>query len=244
MSAIDVDVYWTDLDGEGGSLHWFVDMLASDERQRAERFHSERDRRRYIVRHGVLRELLSLYLHGPPARIRLSTNPFGKPQIEGSDLRFNLSHSHGVALYVVAQGLEVGCDIEWRDPRLACEGIAEQFFSPREARALRALGPVRRTDAFFNCWTRKEAYVKARGCGLSLPLDSFDVSLAPGEPAALLRGGEGWSIRSFEPLPGYQAAIAAAGTDWQPNLHPAIWPTLDREAKHGQMPAHSNHRAA
>src|SRR5262252_5243683 len=89
MSAIDVDVYWTDLDGEGGTLHWFLDMLGRDEHERSARFRAERDRRRYIVRHGVLRELLSIYLHCPPARVRLSGNAFGKPEIEGSALRFN-----------------------------------------------------------------------------------------------------------------------------------------------------------
>ena len=204
MSA--VDIYWTDLDRESSTLPWFLGTLSHDERERAARYRWERDRRRYIVRRGVLRELLSLYLHCPPAAIRLSSNPFGKPEIEAAALRFNLSHSQDVALYVIASGLEVGCDIEWRDPQLASPGIAEQFFSQREIAAMQVLGPARWAEGFFNCWTRKEAYLKARGCGLSIRLDSFDVSLTPGEPAALLRGCDGWSVQSFEPLPGCQAA--------------------------------------
>jgi 4'-phosphopantetheinyl transferase len=113
-----------------------------------------------------------------------------------------------VVLYVFARGCEIGCDIEWRRPGLAREEVAERFFSDRELQSLRAVPHNRWVEAFFNCWTRKEAFIKALGFGVSYPLKSFDVSLVPGEPPALLRGPLGWSLRSFEPLDGLQAAIA------------------------------------
>ena len=118
----------------------------------------------------------------------------------------------------LAEGREVGCDIERFDPRFAAERIPERFFSTREVRALHALPTALQTEAFFLCWTRKEAYVKARGRGLSIPLDSFDVSLTPGVPATLLRGCEGWSVAAFEPVPDHPAAVVAEGADWRMRL--------------------------
>ena len=214
-----VDLYWAALDEDGADLARFAGTLADDERCRARRFRLERDRRRYIVRRAILRELLSRYLGIAPARVRLRTGPFGKPCVAEGDLRFSLSHSQGLALYAVARGLEVGCDLEFRDPRLACGRVAERFFSPPELRVLRSLPAERWAEGFFNCWTRKEAYVKARGLGLSLPLDSFAVTLAPGEPAALLHGCDGWSVRALEPAPLYHAAVVARGDDWSLNIH-------------------------
>jgi 4'-phosphopantetheinyl transferase len=167
------------------------------------------------VRHGKLRELLSGYLGNSPPQVRLLAGPFGKPCLAEGDLQFSLSHSHGIALFAVVRGREIGCDIEHRDARFACEQVASRFFSPIEARAFGSIPTARQTEAFFNCWTRKEAYVKARGLGLSLPLDSFDVTLAPSEPAALLRGCEGWSVKVFEPVPLYHAAVVAQGDDWR-----------------------------
>ena len=150
-----------------------------------------------------------------PAGVAFVHNAYGKPAIAQSDLRFNLSHSHGMALYAFCRHAEVGCDIERRDPKFAAEQIPERFFSPDEVRALRSLPLNEQTEAFFNCWTRKEAYIKAVGHGLSIALDSFDVSLVPGELPALLRGCEGWSVQSFEPLAGFQAAVVAQGTNWR-----------------------------
>ena len=208
-----IDVYWFDLDH--ASVADCYALLDAAERARAARFRFERDRRRYVVRRGRLRTLLAGYLDHEPADVALTVDRFGKPALATGALRFNLSHSHGLALYAIAFGIEVGCDLERRDPRLAGADVAARFFSPGEVRALRALAPARRTEGFFNCWTRKEAYVKARGCGLSLPLDGFDVSLAPGEPAALLRGCDGWSVAAFAPAPDYHAAVVAAGSDWR-----------------------------
>jgi 4'-phosphopantetheinyl transferase len=116
-------------------------------------------------------------------------------------------------LFAISRTREVGVDIERINPAFAGEQIPEQYFSPAEVKILRSLPKERQTEAFFNCWTRKEAYVKARGLGLSLELHSFEVSLAPGEPAAFLRGVEGWSIEALEPAPGFAAAVVAAGRD-------------------------------
>ncbi|MEA2954317.1 MAG: 4-phosphopantetheinyl transferase [Alphaproteobacteria bacterium] len=213
-----VDAHYMDLDDVGLDVGRFRDVLSAQERERAARFRFERDRRRYILRHGKLRELLSDYLNCAPSRLRFTYNPFGKPSVAGGDLRFNVSHSHGTALFVFARGVEVGCDIERRDPRFVCDQIPERFFSALEVQTLRSLPASSQTQAFFNCWTRKEAYIKARGYGLSLPLDSFDVSLAPDEPVLLLRGCDGWSVQPCEPAPDYQAAIVAEGADWQLNF--------------------------
>jgi 4'-phosphopantetheinyl transferase len=154
----------------------------------------------------------------------------GKPalatQYSATGVRFNISRSSGLVLCVVARGREVGVDLEQIRPAIAREGIPERFFSPREVAALRALPVDAQPEAFFSCWTRKEAYVKARGEGLALHLDSFDVSLVPGEPAALLRtAGDAreasrWSLHALAPGRGYVAALALEGwprrlTCWQ-----------------------------
>lgn len=199
-------------------------LLSEDELRRAGRFHFPRDRSNFVVARGTLREILSLYVGLPPALLRFDYNAFGKPELTrahaGTRVRFNLSHAGGLALYAVAGGREVGVDVEAVRESVPCEELAANFFSPREVAALLALPARDRRRAFFECWTRKEAYIKARGEGLSLPLDSFDVSLTPGEPAALLRTGEGreaagWTLRELTPGDGYAAAVAVEGVGWR-----------------------------
>jgi 4'-phosphopantetheinyl transferase len=209
-----VDVHWIDLEAATPDLGYWGDLLDSEERAHAQRFRFDRDRRHYVVRHGWLRELLSQRLEISPRQIRFSRNGFGKPSLPGRDLRFNLSRSGGRALCVLAEGLELGCDLEQRNPELATSAVAGRFFSPCEQATLWSLPPDLWVEGFFNCWTRKEAYIKARGLGFSYPLDAFDVSLAPGEPARLMRGCQGWSVQSFEPAPGFAAAVVAQGLDW------------------------------
>jgi len=199
--------------------------LTLDERARARRFRFPRDRDRFIVARGVLRAILGRYLGVDPGRLRFRYSPYGKPALAGpfedEGIRFNLAHSQGIALYAVSRGREVGIDVEYVRADLADERIAERFFSPREVATLRAVPAEQRREAFFHCWTRKEAYVKARGEGLSLPLDQFDVSLAPGEPAALLSTpGDPpevtrWSLQALNPGPGYVAALAVEGNGWR-----------------------------
>ena len=192
---------------------------------RAGRFVFERDRRHFAVTRGVLRAVLGRYLRVAPSAIDFVYNSHGKPALrDGSadcDLRFNVSHSAELALIAVTHGRAVGVDVEWVQEKFAIEEVAASFFSPAEVAALRALPAARRCTGFFNCWTRKEAYVKARGRGLSLPLHSFNVSLAPGEPAAILATADDsaeslrWSLREITPGPGYVAALAVKGHDWR-----------------------------
>ncbi|HEV2800642.1 MAG TPA: 4'-phosphopantetheinyl transferase superfamily protein [Pyrinomonadaceae bacterium] len=210
--------------------------LAPDETAKAARYRFQRHRDHYVAARGILRQLLGRYLDAPPERLRFTYSPYGKPALDPSthgepDLCFNLSHSHELALYAFARGRELGIDIEHVRADLAGAEIAARFFSAREVSALRALPTEEtRVRAFFNCWTRKEAYIKARGEGLSHPLDAFDVSLAPGDPAALL-GTRGdpqeltrWTLHGLDAGEDYAAALAVRGSNhtlclWQ-------WPPL------------------
>lgn len=197
-------------------------VLAPDEAEKAARFHFRKDHDHFVAARGILRSLLGLYLGTAPARIRFAYNRYGKPSLEavsGEDsLHFNVSHSNGLALYAFTRGREVGIDVEYARADFACEEVAGRFFSASEVSALRALGTGDYTEAFFNCWTRKEAFIKALGEGLSCPLASFSVSLAPSEPAALL-SVEGrdvepsrWFLRELHPGRGYAAALALEAT--------------------------------
>lgn len=200
----------------------FSDILAPDERRRAEKFHFARDRDCFTVARGVLRQILGRYLDASPALIRFSYNRYGKPAIDNGAgdrlLRFNVSHSNGVALYAVARDKEVGLDIEMVREDVASLEIAERFFSTREVAMLRGLPQELQTVGFFNCWTRKEAYIKALGEGLSRSLQSFAVSLIPGEKAVLLSSDDDsqdaarWSLLEIFPGAGYVAALIAEGS--------------------------------
>jgi 4'-phosphopantetheinyl transferase len=196
--------------------------LAADERTRAGQFHFERDRMRFIVARGLLRAILGRYLNRDPRALRFGSNPYGKPSLaaeSGGDatLSFNVTHAGGMALYAVTRNRAIGIDLEDIRMDVECDSIAEHFFSPLERRMLRAVPPAQRPEAFFHCWTRKEAYIKARGMGLSLALDHFDVSVTPGEPAALLETREEgqdssrWSLHDLPVGEGYVAALAVEG---------------------------------
>jgi 4'-phosphopantetheinyl transferase len=199
-------------------------LLAKDEVSRAERFHFAKDRNHFIVARAWLRKLLAAYSGIDAAELRFSYAEKGKPSLEESQrsaINFNLAHSHGMAIYAFSRGREVGVDLEFIREDLADEKIAERFFSPREVDTLSTVPAELRKEAFFNCWTRKEAYIKARGEGLSMPLDEFDVSLAPGEPAALLRNHKEpaevtrWTMQSIPVSSGYVAALVVEGHDWR-----------------------------
>lgn len=221
----DVHVWRSALDQTEAAVQGFFHLLAPDERGRAERFHFREDRERFIVARGLLRCILSHYLDVEPDRVKFGEGLYGKPFLitDGgiSTVRFNLSHSRGLALYAITRNREVGIDLEYMCSDIAVERIAEQFFSGSEQAALKALPPNERTEAFFSCWTRKEAYIKARGEGVSFPLDQFSVSLSPSEPATLLSVEGGlqesalWTLRELTPGPGYAAALAVEGDHWR-----------------------------
>jgi 4'-phosphopantetheinyl transferase len=219
----EVPVWRIALDIGNALLSRLREILADDERQRADRFHFEKDRRHFTAARGVMRTLLAGYLARRPEEVRFAYSNYGKPRLaEEGELRFNLTHSHGLALLAVTRGREIGVDVEHlRDMERDGELLAERFFSPREAVVLRSLPPQLRREAFFHCWTRKEAYIKALGKGLLMPLDQFDVSLHPDEPAALMathhdpQEVQRWSLRSLLPGEGYVAAVAVEGHLWR-----------------------------
>ena len=165
-------------------------LLTEDELDRAARFRFEKDRCQYAITRGVLRLLLGEYLQQPPESVRFRYNPQGKPELDAPNhpevIHFNVSHAHGLAVLAFARGRRVGIDIESSQRDLEYEKLAERFFSPGEVANLCPIPEPDRRRAFFACWTRKEAYIKAKGEGLSLALNQFEVSLAPDTPHALL----------------------------------------------------------
>jgi 4'-phosphopantetheinyl transferase len=204
------------------------DVLDGEERARADRFVFDRHRRWYVAAHGLLRHLLGGYLGVAPEAVRFARARHGKPYLvcrarrDGADaIGFNLTHSGDTALIAVGVGRELGIDLEHVRRDRDVIGLAGRFFSPAEAAALKALPADHRVAAFYKCWTRKEAYIKACGTGLAMRLDSFEVSFEPGVPAALLRSARGadephrWKLVELAVSPGFEAALAVEGDDWR-----------------------------
>lgn len=199
--------------------------LSADEAARAARFHFERDRRRFIVARGWLRTILGQYLNTAPTDIQFCYGPHGKPCLAGQSLsnhlQFNLAHSDEIVLYALAQNHAIGVDIEHIRPVPDLDQIATRYFSTRERAALRMLPPEQQQEGFFNGWTRKEAYLKALGDGLTRPLDGFDVSLTPGEAARLLdvahdpKEAARWFMYALMPCTGYVSAVVAPVVEGQ-----------------------------
>lgn len=197
-------------------------VLSEDERTQAARYHFDRDRYRYIAGRGQLRALLGHYLGVAPRDIRFTYSRYGKPSLSAPPLQpplhFNLSHSQEFALYAFAWGREMGIDLEFKREMPDLMEIAQRFFSPSEYGVLASLAAGEQADAFFRCWTRKEAYLKASGEGLSRPLDAFDVPLAPGEPPKLLRVADSpdeihrWTMHELTMPPHYAATLCVEGT--------------------------------
>ena len=199
-------------------------LLSRDERRRAQRFARSRDRRRFTVARAALRRHLAARLGVPPQTIDFAYGPHGKPCLAGShagaDLCFNVSHCNDFAALAFAAGRDIGVDIEAMRPVPDAEAITGSFASAAERRAWESLAEGQKRRGFFNWWTRKEAFVKARGGGLSLSLDAFDVTFVPGAPARLLRvadatGGTGWSLQTFAPGPRLVGAVAFAAGDME-----------------------------
>ena len=195
--------------------------LTDDELDRANRFSFGIDRQRFITARGTLRSILSRYITIDPSHLRFHYNQYGKPSLAPEFsaylLNFNLSQSGSMALYAITRKMEIGVDVERVRSDFDYEEIGERFFSANEAAILRTLPIEKKLEAFYNCWTRKEAYLKAQGKGLSLPLDNFDVSFAPGEPSIVLITKNGlqesspWTLRDLKPGIGYVGALAAKG---------------------------------
>lgn len=166
-------------------------FLSASEKERANRYFHREDQARYRISHGLLRILIAAYLKRPPDQLIFDQNPYGKPFLSGDlkrNLFFNISHTKEELLIAVSPSCEVGVDVETIDKDdFPIMEIANRFFSPYEVTTLKNIAESLRMKAFFLCWTRKEAFIKAIGLGLSFPLNSFDVSLVPGESARLLR---------------------------------------------------------
>jgi 4'-phosphopantetheinyl transferase len=227
----EIHIWCAVLDSPPYRIRRFVQLLSIDERTRAQLFHFERDRKRFIVGRGMLRMILGFYLNFEPSQLKFCYGKNGKPALADTfgkgRICFNLSKSDGVALFAFTGDREIGVDIEKIRDIPEMEQIAENFFSVRENEVFRALPRSEKQEAFFSCWTRKEALVKAIGDGLSCPLDTFDVSLVPGDPAMLLRiegdseAASRWSIQELEPAFGFAAAFAVTGRRWR--LHCWQW---------------------
>lgn len=233
LPAGEVHVWRVDLDADDIQVADLVETLAPEELERAAAFRFERDRRRFIVGRGLLRALLAAYVDGSPAELSLRYGRHGKPELDAEGApRFNVTHSGGLALFAFSAAA-VGVDVEI----IAAEppGVAERVFSPRELAELRTLDGRRRDRGFLCGWTRKEAFVKARGDGLSLPLDAFDVSLDPDAPCALLRTSweraeaRRWELSDISTST-YVAAVAVEARGWHPVVrqldpHAVFYPT-------------------
>lgn len=201
----------------------FWQTLNAEERQRADRLVMKQHRERFITAHGVLRQLLANYLSYPAHEIKFVSGPFGKIAIDpliitNNGIKFNLSHANEYAMFAFLSDRDLGVDIEYMRVNLEVEEIAQRFFSPTESVALMSLPKEERTQAFFNCWTRKEAFIKAIGRGLYYPLHEFDVDVKTiGETKVDLNirdqelQDKTWSLFSLETIAGYAAALVVEG---------------------------------
>jgi 4'-phosphopantetheinyl transferase len=228
----EVHVWRASLDRSEKETQQLERTLAVEERARAERLMLPRSRHYFIVGRGLLRAILGNYLNCLPQTLHLEYSPQGKPALiglrEAKELHFNVAHSNGLVLFAVAWNRAVGVDLEYVRADLTESRIAQRFFSPRENAGLSGLPVQQRREAFYTCWTRKEAYLKARGVGLTLPLDQFDVSVAPGEAPVLLATRDDpqeagrWTLCDLAPGPGYRGSLAVEGRSWR--LWCGAWP--------------------
>jgi 4'-phosphopantetheinyl transferase len=221
----EVQLWRVDLEAVRAEEARWQEVLSSDERNRAARFHFPHDRQRFVASRAWLRTILAGFLEIDARDLRFSYSkkdkPFVGPAHADSGITFNMSHSGGIALYAFARRREIGVDVEQIRSNFDIEPIARRFFSVLEQQQLAALPEESRVDAFFRCWTRKEAYIKAVGDGLSLPLSQFDVSLESWGTNALLatrpdssQAGQ-WMLREVPAGAGYSAALCVRGQDWK-----------------------------
>jgi 4'-phosphopantetheinyl transferase len=213
----EVHIWRTSLLKTAGEYRQLQTFLDGNECARAQSFFSVEQRCQWIAARGMLRLLLGTYLDVHPAQLTFCYNAYGKPDLgeawQQTDMRFNLSHSDGLALYAFVRKRHIGLDIEHMRASVRYMRLAQQKFAPAEYETLRSLAPAEQQRAFFTCWSRKEAYLKARGEGMTYGLKSFEVSLRPGEPALLLENHREpfecrrWSICDLVPGEDYVGAL-------------------------------------
>jgi 4'-phosphopantetheinyl transferase len=216
-----VHLWSAPLDQPAAAVDQFHDTLSPDECDRADRFRAGQLRSRFVVGRGVLRAILGRYLAIHARQVSFQYSSLGKPSLavpcSASGLRFNVSHSHGLALVAVAADRDVGVDVEWYRRVVHMAGMVDRYFSVEERRQWHALPAELQPAAFFRGWTCKEAWLKVTGSGLSVPLDHVSVSLDPHEPPRVLAiqddclAAEQWHLDCSEPAPGYVAALAVCG---------------------------------
>jgi len=217
LESGEAHVWLARLDVPPDKLQELRTVLKPDEVARADRFLQAPHRVHSAAARGFLRVLLGRYLDIAPQSVELQFNSYGKPSLAGAlaagGVRFNVSHSHGLALFAFTRGRELGVDIEKIRPDFASADIARRFFSAAESARLLSLTPEVQTKAFFECWTRKEAYIKARGDGLSRRLDTFEVAFGPGVTPAIVSAADEpdaaarWAVHDLQPPEGYCGAL-------------------------------------
>lgn len=195
-----------------------LNILSQDEQTRCSKFLFEKDRIRFILSHWALRCILANILNVAPASLQFTQNPYGKPELAGqflnSPIRFNLSHSGDIALIVISYNIEIGIDIEQILTDFEFEEIARYNFTLEENAVLQSTSVANRSEVFYRIWTGKEAFIKAKGLGLSIPLDTFSIIPVSDSPTNILKynnpqgSTQEWSILSLQPFPGYNAALA------------------------------------
>jgi 4'-phosphopantetheinyl transferase len=214
----EVHLWSAPLEKSQETLDYYASLLSREEKARATKYVFRRDQVHFVLCRGILRELLGGYLSVPGKSVEISIAPGGKPLLphgtQNGDLRFNLSHSHGLAIFAFTNRQDVGVDTELIREDIDAEEIAQRYFSNEERAEFNGLTSAERARGFFLCWTRKEAYLKARGDGLiKVPLDSFSVSLSPDAPARLSSAdADRWSLHSLEISKGWAAALVVQGT--------------------------------
>ena len=225
----EIHVWLTGLEDADICLESCADCLSSAERDRTARFKFAPDRKRYLIAHGALRSILGMYLGIDPAVIGFDVGPAGKPKLSrdfaSNALEFNLSHSGEVALIAVTRGKEIGVDVERIREDFAFKPIAQQFFTAKEVAALEDLPVDLQREAFYKCWTSKEALLKAKGTGLSGSLDEVQIVLTTEVSVGITLAVSEWSLTELSPIGGYAAALAVKKLDcrpqcyrWQPSL--------------------------
>lgn len=220
----EVHIWLVQTKDESVPLGDFKDLLSSVEEDRASKFKFETDRRRYIAAHAALRSILSLYVNSPARELQFALGPYGKPKLapihDKKKIAFNLSHSHEVALIAITQGREIGVDVEWVREDFVFDEVAERFFTTREVAALHALPLHLQREAFYKCWTSKEAFLKSKGTGLSGQLDEVEIALT--DHVVRVKGTiPNLSLIELTVDGGYVAALVVDGVD--PRLTYYAW---------------------
>lgn len=221
LTAAEIHIWHATLDISESRLESLSKTISGDEKQRAQRLYFERDRRHFITSRGILRTILGNYLGIGEGQVQFCYAVNGKPTVQSSPchrtIHFNLSHSNGEALFAFTLSSQIGIDIEKIRYVLDMDQIAGRFFSLQERELFCSLPRAEKEEAFFCCWTRKEAFIKATGEGLARPMDSFTVPFIPGETSMFLHIHSNslnpvqWSLHAFKPKPGYVAALVAEG---------------------------------